>query len=254
MNGVIRYIRKYKNVFIILSVAIVTIIVFLFFNSSKNTEGINYIEDLESQDVSKIAEELSTKRKSERKKALEEGKIDVFGLFDDYVFLGDSRVMGFTTYNFLNSSRIMAVSGASIYNVDDFLSQIGEIQPANIYLSYGVNDMGLNLDDTSAGTYGQLYEQQVKKILNICPKAHIYVNSIIPATPKAVQDNSPNWGKVNIYNNQLKEICKNNGWIYIDNDGLADGGNAAIYQDDGIHFLSSFYSTWAQNIINATVD
>ena len=116
-----------------------------------------------------------------------------------------------------------------------------------IFFSYGVNDMGMNIDAEEGGYDGQ-YESQIKKIVEVCPDATIIVNSIIPATPAAVQK-SPSWGNVDAYNTKIKSMCEKNKWIYVDNSEISQNGNANIYQNDGIHFLTTFYSTWAENMI-----
>lgn len=251
LRKLVQLVYKNRNKVLIGLVVLILVFVLVFFIGGNNTpSGVAYIKEQSSLDPEALSSDLSAKKKEERKAAIENGTLDVFGLFDNYCIFGDSRVMGFELYNFFPDSRVFASSGATILNVDDWLSQVQSLQPQNIFLSYGVNDMGLNLNETDAGTYGQLYEAQVKKILNVCPNSKIFVNSIIPATPAAVEK-SPAWSNVDLYNSQLKEICETNGWTYIDNSSLADGGNASIYQADGIHFTTAFYSVWAQNMIDA---
>lgn len=106
--------------------------------------------------------------------------------------------------------------------------------------------MGMQLDD--AGGYDKVYQEQIQKVLERCPDATIAVNSIIPATDEAVAE-SPRWNKVDEYNAKVKSMCQENGWIYIDNTEISQNGDAPIYQADGVHFLPSFYTTWAENMI-----
>ena len=110
--------------------------------------------------------------------------------------------------------------------------------------------MGLNIGENEGDPgYDVVYEEQIKKLLTVDPGAHVYVNSIIPATPAALQK-SPRWDKVDAFNAKIKAMCDRNGWTYIDNDALAQGGQANIYQEDGVHFLQQFYSQWAENMYN----
>ena len=73
------------------------------------------------------------------------------------------------------------------------------------------------------GTYADLYEEKVKEVLKIVPKAHVFINSIIPPTAE-----NPRWGKANEYNTQLKAMCEKNGWTYIDVTSVTDDGNQNI--------------------------
>lgn len=244
--------HKKKIIFGVLIIGCILVFLFFLLNNNEAEEGVQYLQNQEALKVSDIEDEMKQLRSEDRKKAVESGQVDVFALFDDYVIFGDSRVYGFGTYGFMPSGRVFAGGGDTILNVDDWLSTLKSLSPSNVYLSYGVNDMGLNLDETEAGSYGDLYEQQVNKILEICPDSHIYVNSIIPATPAAVEE-SPNWSNVDGYNAQLKKICEKNGWTYVDNTALVEGKSTdSIYQSDGIHFLNSFYTPWAQNMIDAS--
>lgn len=246
------HVHKKKIIFGVLIIGCILVLLFFLLNNNEAEEGVQYLQNQEALKVSDIEDEMKQLRSEDRRKAVESGQVDVFALFDDYVIFGDSRVYGFGTYGFMPTGRVFAGSGDTILNVDDWLSTLKSLSPSNIYLSYGVNDMGLNLDETEAGSYGNLYEQQVNKILEICPDAHIYVNSIIPATPAAVEK-SPNWSNVDKYNAQLKEICEKNGWTYVDNTALVEGKPIeSVYQGDGIHFLNSFYTPWAQNMIDAS--
>lgn len=90
--------------------------------------------------------------------------------------------------------------------------------------------MGLNIGENEGDPgYDVVYEEQIKKLLAVDPDANVYVNSIIPATPAALQK-SPRWDKVDAFNAKIKAMCDRNGWTYIDNDALAQGGQANIYQ------------------------
>ena len=246
--------RKNQRSLILIGIlCIVMICTFVFFLHHTNKEvqaGQAYVVAQEKKSTSALKPTLEKKRQAEMSQAMAEGKLNVFSMFDDYVFFGDSRVMGFETYGYLDANRVLGDSGGTIKRVDDHLNEIKSLKPTRVYLSYGMNDMGLKINDEQGG-YAGVYETEVKKILAIVPNAKIYVCSIIPCSPEALQKSS-SWGQVGTYNQQLKAMCKKNKWTYINCTKLADNGNADIYQSDGIHFLTSFYPVWAQTIIDAT--
>lgn len=216
------------------------------------SQGIQYITKLENKDITSVKKKVMKKRVAEKKEAIKDGDMSVFSLFDDYVFFGDSRVMGFINYDFLDSSRVLSDGGATIKYVSNHLEEVKSLQPSTVILSYGVNDMGMGIDSEEGG-YSGVYTKEVKKILDIVPDAKIYVCSIIPCTQEALEK-SPAWSNVDKYNSELKKMCKKNNWVYIDTTSLADGGQANIYQEDGIHFLSSFYESWAKVITDSILE
>lgn len=241
--------KNYKILIVILVVVIFGTSLY-FLAHPKDLPGVSYIRKQEKKDPDEISKDLASLKKQERQEGVANGTIDIFGLFDDYVIFGDSRTMGFSMFGFLLDNRIYASSGANIQDIDGWLEALRSLQPHNIYVAYGVNDMGLGLNNLPGG-YGAVAEEHILNIQNICPNSNIYVNSILPATQEAIEK-SPNWGQVDIYNEELKKVCADHGWTYIDNSNLIPFGDTSAYQLDGIHFKTDFYAKWAQNMIDAT--
>lgn len=175
----------------------------------------------------------------------------VWNLFEDAMLIGDSRVYGFMSYGFIPASQVKAAGGYTINNIPEFLSAVAAMQPEVIYLSFGINDMGLNIgQEEGVDGYKVVYTRQIEALLENVPNATIVVNSVIDATPAAVA-RSPRWDKVADFNRQIKEMCQEHDWIYVDNDPLAQNGNAPIYNADGVHLVSTFYEPWAKNMLQA---
>lgn len=175
----------------------------------------------------------------------------IWNLFDDAVLIGDSRVYGFMSYGFVPANQVLAAGGYTIQNIPEYLGNVALLQPEVIYLSFGINDMGLNIgQEEGENGYAKVYTRQIQSLLEQAPQALIVVNSVIDATPTAVA-NSPRWNKVADFNRQIKQMCQANGWIYVDNDDLAQGGTAPIYNADGVHLVSTFYEPWAKNMLKA---
>lgn len=223
-----------------------------FTSKGHTSEGVAYIKEQEALKTKKLSKKLTNKRIEEKTTLIKEGKIDVFSMFDDYALYGDSRVYGFGSYGFLPWNSVFAAAGNTILNITDFNDQVKQINPSNLYFSYGVNDMGLDLKK-EGGTYADLYEEKVKEVLKIVPKAHVFINSIIPPTAETLAE-TPRWGKANEYNTQLKAMCEKNGWTYIDVTSVTGNGDPEYYQADGVHFIRDIYPIWAQKMIDATIN
>lgn len=223
---------------------------FLFFRFDETASGLSYLRTQKSKDIVQLKNDLATRDQEELEQMMGNGSLEIFDLFRDFLIFGDSRVYGFESYGFFPAENVLADAGHTIMNIDEGIETVKQRQPKNLFFSYGVNDMGLNIGENEGDPgYDVVYEEQIKKLLAVDPEAHVYVNSIIPATPAALQK-SPRWDKVDAFNTKIKAMCDRNGWTYIDNDALAQGGQANIYQKDGVHFLQPFYSRWAENIYN----
>lgn len=218
--------------------------------SGPYSSGLAYLQAQQQVDPAPIEARLNEQSIQKEKLAqVKNGTLDPFTLFKDSVILGDSRVYGFDSYQFLPENQVFAAAGNTIKNIQDHADQIGKIKPKTIYLSYGVNDMGLKIGaESGTDGYRAEYEKQIQTLLAKSPNSVIAVNSIVPVTPEALEK-SPRWDQAEDYNRQIAQMCADNGWYYIDNTSLADGGQAQIYQPDGIHFLTDFYPVWARNMV-----
>ncbi|WP_320596771.1 GDSL-type esterase/lipase family protein [Absicoccus sp.] len=210
----------------------------MFFSSihPAKPEGLRYIQQQEKLPTQPLATKFSKEK--------EENITDenVFARFHDYVFLGDSRVLGFQSYGFLEDSRVLADTGDSIVKIDAHLETIKKISPTSVYISYGLNDLGRNYE----GGYVAKVQEEVKKVQVIVPQAKIYICAIIPVN-QALTQNDARWQQIPTINQALKKMCKKQKWIYVADDTLA---NESIYAQDGMHFQPSFYQTWAETILD----
>ena len=123
-KGNIKMKTPYKGVFLILIVLVCVFFLRSVLPSDNTLKGQTYIKNLETESITTVKKKVMKKRVALRKQAIEDGKLDVYSLFEDYVFLGDSRVMGYKNYNLLDSTRVMADTGANIQFVDQHLDEI----------------------------------------------------------------------------------------------------------------------------------
>ena len=205
-------------------------------------------------DFSQTESQISKRKRDELVASIEAGENDLFGFFSNSIFMGDSRVYGFWSYGWFPVERTFAEAGYTILNITDYLEEIEKLQPEYIILSYGMNDMGLQVgSDLGEDGYAQVYRDKIEAVLEKSPNSKIVINSIIPAAPSVVEAN-PKWGSWKDLNWQMKEMAEENGWIYVDNDALSPDGTADIYAEDGIHLQKSFYPVWAMNILETILD
>ena len=218
-------------------------------------EGIAYLEALEKQDPSAVMQirkdiyqaELAAKR-DQLLLQLENGTIDPFSMFKDYVLLGDSRAVGYWYRNYLDKSRVLADGGHTIRDLAGYVDTIVQMNPSQIFLCYGLNDSSIGYWD-NAQEYVAEYIQTVKSIQEKLPDATIVVSSILPAKDPAFQKSSK-WRSIPEWSAALEKACKENGILFANCDELAVT-HANLWDPDGIHFRKEFYPHWARYLVAA---
>ena len=188
--------------------------------------------------------------RAQMREALLSGELDVWSLFQDYVFLGDSRVTGFFYYGFLPSARVLAGSGDTIRSIEPLMDEIVALHPSRVYLSFGINDLNIGFWN-DPDEYTAEFVETADMMREALPELEIYVNSILPVQDFALK-NGAEWYRVPEYNIALREMCEEHGYVFVDNDGIV-AEHQDEYSEDGIHLNDAFYPYWGTNNIIATL-
>lgn len=209
-------------------------------------EGIQYIESMEAKSTTEIETRIKDIKKQERQKAMENGELSVWDQFYDSVIMGDSRTVGLTEYELLDSDHVIAEPGDRIDEILQYLDTLEVINPENLFLSYGLNDvMGYYADPSE---FIDKYSGILRQVQERLPNVHIYINSILPVQDIALYDNA-GFSEIGNYNEALQTFCANNGYGFIDNSQVA-AEHADLYEGDGIHLMKEFYEYWLINMVN----
>ena len=220
-------------------------------------EGIAYLESLEQKDPAEVQAVRKAIRQAELDAQRDEllaqltgGTIDPFTLYKDYVIMGDSRAVGFWYWELLDKGRVLADGGHTIRNISDQMDTLVSLNPATIYLCYGLNDTSIGYWDT-AQAYVAEYMEIVREIQARLPEATIVVSSILPARDPAFQT-SAKWRNIPEWSAALEAACEENGVLFANCDQLAvDYPN--LWDPDGIHFREDFYKYWASSLVVTTL-
>jgi len=198
----------------------------------------------EQQDLLAYSKKRESYRESLRGDAL-------WSSFDDYVFLGDSRVVGFTVYNLLPEDGVLAQTGDTINAITDQLDQIRSMDPKYIFISYGINDIGIGFWPT-AEEYAEAFGEKLDELHAALPDAEIYVNSILPATEEAAAA-TPVWAGLPEYSEAVSRMCEKKDICFIDNTSLV-AEHEDLYAGDGVHLQPDFYHYWGENQLLGVFD
>lgn len=255
--------KKQKQMMIIggaVVLAVILILIAIFTSRSaaqkkesaqKVQEGINYLEQLEAQEVAAVEDTLKEQRQQERIEKLENGELSVWDQLADAVILGDSRAVGFSYYGFLDTSRVLAAGGDTIANIPDHLEELKSLNPTQVYLCYGLNDVSIGYWNTPE-EYLPALEEQMQAIWEVLPDAEIYISSILIARDPAFE-RSEAWRNIPDYNTAIAAYCEEKGYNYVDNSAICDE-HADMWDVDGIHVKKDFYPYWATNLVAATYE
>ena len=155
--------------------------------------------------------------------------------------------MGFSFYGFLPEERVLAESGATILHLEEHIPDIVALNPSNIFLCYGLNDVSIGIWPTPED-YVTQYSDIIQQIQAQLPGANIFISSILPARDPAFQQSTA-WYDIPEYSQAVSDMCDTiSHCYYVDNDATCDE-YASLWDVDGIHVQQDFYPHWAANLI-----
>lgn len=214
--------------------------------AEKINRGIAYLESLEKQDIDSISQKIDA-TKAEQILSLAEGDENaVWSGFDGAMIIGDSRAVGFRFYEFLMEDQVIAESGRKITDVPKEIDKIKKINPKQIVLCFGLNDIKSEIWKDPQD-YAKEYKKVVETLQKELPGTRIYINSILPAIGQGLADYE-GYSRIGEYNDALKKMAETNHYHYINNDAVANE-HADLYEGDGLHFQKDFYKYWAINML-----
>ena len=202
-----------------------------FFRGEIDTSaGVEYIKKEEAGDISAIEAKIELLEKQD---AGESDDRSVKEKFSGAVVVGDSITQGFLEYDILNASSVAAEIGVHLTQMDGLIGKVKELSPSIIFLALGSNDV--------IATNGDTEEFTAQKEV---PDAHIFVNAIFPVQDKAIEK-EPGLANIAQYNSALKELCDSKTIGFIDNTEIV---SEEYFEQDGVHFKTSFYPIWAERM------
>lgn len=252
-----------SNRLVLLLAALVVILAVVFLvvrrsksgNSADVQAGIQYLEALEQQpyadveaQIKEINKEKLAKSREEIIEKMENGEIDVWGQFQDYVLMGDSRAVGYEYWHFLPDERVIASAGATIREITNNMDAVVAMNPSYVFFCYGLNDVSIGFWPTPED-YVEEFAQILTEMQERIPGVKLIVSSILPAQDPAFA-RSKAWYNIPDYSEAVKQMCEDNGWYFADNTDIVEE-HRDLYDIDGIHFQQTFYPYWALNLIDA---
>lgn len=235
--------RKIVLAVCVLAAALVIVLIVqgvrgLFYKKADTSAGLEYIHGEEKGDIAAIEKKIELLEKKDGEEGA--GERSLKEKFTGAVIVGDSITEGFTEYDILNTSSVVAKIGVHLDELDEQIKQVKKLSPGIIFLSLGMNDVEHTNGD--ADEFVKQYGAVVDELKKSVPGAHIFVNAIFPVQEKAVKE-KPVFAEIENFNEKLKELCDKKRIAFIDSSDLMSD---EYYEQDGIHFKASFYPVWAE--------
>lgn len=207
--------------------------------SVDTSAGLEYIRGEEAGDVAEVETKISM---LEQQEYGENDQRSIKEKFSGSVVIGDSIPEGFSGYNVLNSSNVVAKKGARLGQLSGQIESAKALSPAFVFISIGEND--IENTDRNLETFISRYSDLLDTIRQEMPDASVFVNSVFPVQQKAIDANSQ-LGEIPAYNEALRDLCDSKGIGFIDNSGIVQD---EYYEPDGQHFKADFYPVWAEHM------
>ncbi len=205
-------------------------------------KGAAVLQELEQADISQIEGKILELERSEMETNPELYSQSMKVRFSNALILGDSITEGFIEYDFLRESSVIAALGMKVTDVTEKLDTVRTLNPQVIFLSYGMNDIAVTGGDANA--FKENYRGVVRDIREILPQTAVYINSVFPVQQIKI-DESPEYAALDAFNQALRELCEEEGILFIDNTGIIKD---EYYEPDGVHLRPEIYPLWLVNM------
>ncbi len=177
--------------------------------------------------------------------------------FADAVFVGNSLTVGLQMNSDKPQATFYATTGLNVSTIATDTSilldnggygtvydALGQKSFSRVYVMFGINELGWPYPDV----FQKEYETALNKIKELQPGAVVYVQSILPVSSLAQQNNivftNENVDKMNGY---VKAAAENTGCVYLDVNSQFKDANGELPIDaatDGIHLKKDYCLKW----------
>lgn len=189
--------------------------------------------------------------------------------FSDAAFVGDSRTDGFMIYSGIGTGKNLTSNGLSIFQLEEkkaltiegeeytLLEALGMEQYGKVYLSLGVNELGVYNDE---GFY-QSYCDAIDQIRALQPNAVIYIQGLIPLNEEEIAETTGRTYLTNehlrVYNDLMRQTAEEKQVAFLDlYTEFADENGAlpANASRDGVHLYKEYCQRWLEYLKTHTVE
>lgn len=216
-------------------------------------KGREYLISLEQMDLAAVEAKIDEHHKKEDLNPVEDVEnvenMNFNTLYEDTVFMGDSIMESLSFNEIIDENRVISYMGDTVIKALEHISTLEGIQPKNLVLLYGMNDVILfeeTAEWNSIDKFKENYKVLIEDIKSRLPHTTIYIQSPLPVTDKATDTNQRLTNdNLDRFREAVKQVCAETGVSYVDISGLGKV-DSGLHEADGIHFKKEFYEKWLQ--------
>lgn len=227
---------------------------------SKSSPGKDYLAQLESKSLDDVQDKIDSYQNQllkENSKSTENTTTDTSNnqnsanadinyakYYENTVFMGDSITESLSEFEILDSYNVISNKGDTVVKAMLNIDKLQGINPKNLVLLYGMNDViefDINLSGQDSNTFKEKYIELINSIKAVLPKTNIYLISPLPVMANAVDTNYRLTNEnLNEFRSKVNEVANVTGSTYIDLASII-AGKDYLHEQDGIHYKYDFY-------------
>lgn len=211
---------------------------------NKNSPNKDYLVQLESKSLDDVQAKIENYQNKILNDTTDKDNINYSKYYENTVFMGDSLTESLSEFEILDSYNVISNKGDTVVKAMKNIDTLQGINPKNLVLLYGMNDViefDINLSGQDSNTFKEKYIELVNSIKTVLPKTNIYLISPLPVMANAVDTNyrltNDNLSEFRL---KVSEVANATGSTYVDLTSIITGKDY-LHEQDGIHYKYDFY-------------
>ncbi|MBE6713982.1 MAG: hypothetical protein E7575_01670 [Ruminococcaceae bacterium] len=184
-------------------------------------------------------------------------------IFDNALFIGDSRTVGIKNNSKLGNADVFATKGLNIFRVFNETVETGSAGETKliplleskkydkVYIMLGINEIGYNIDAIK-----NKYNALMETVLSLQPDATVFMCANLHIThERSSRDSTYNNARLDLINAFMASFADGERVRYLDVNTVFDDSNSALgkeYAADDFHLLSQYYIQWGRWLASMT--
>lgn len=211
---------------------------------NKNSPNKDYLVQLESKSLDDVQAKIENYQNKILNDTTDKDNINYSKYYENTVFMGDSLTESLSEFEILDSYNVISNKGDTVVKAMKNIDTLQGINPKNLVLLYGMNDViefDINLSGQDSNTFKEKYIELVNSIKTVLPKTNIYLISPLPVMANAVYTNyrltNENLSEFRL---KVSEVANATGSTYVDLTSIITEKDY-LHEQDGIHYKYDFY-------------
>ena len=223
---------------------------------SKTPSQKDFLVQLENKSLDDLQDKIDTYQNNilnENNDSSENENINYAKYYENTIFMGDSITEALSEFGILDSYNVIANKGDTVIKASQNIDKLQGINPKNLVLLYGMNDViafDSNSSEESSNAFKEKYIELINSIKAVLPKTNIYLISPLPVMNNAVNTNYRLTNEnLNEFRLKVTEVASATGSTYIDLASIITDKDS-LHEQDGIHYKYDFYQIWLNYLTN----